>query len=234
MSRNQARLSQKKAQGCTAERETLSVERGGLGDHVRAMIGLHEGKGSALKKKPAERVFSLRMNVVACRPVIWRRLLVRESMWLSRLHDTIQVAFDWFDYQTHAFNLDDLRFGNPLKRDEFMIEDDRDVTLADLDLEHRALFSYGYHFGEGWQIDIQIEKSGPLEKGVFCPVCIGGERAGPPEDCGGIEAFHDMLACIKEPNTELGREWIEWLGADYKPEACDLEKINKALKKLGK
>jgi hypothetical protein len=85
-----------------------------------------------------------------------------------------------------------------------------------------------------WQIDIQIEKSGPLEKGVFCPLCIGGERAGPPEDCGGIEAFHDMLACIKEPHTELGREWIEWLGADYNPEACDLEKINKALKKLGK
>ena len=63
---------------------------------------------------------------------------------------------------------------------------------------------------------------------------VGGERAGPPEDCGGIEAFHDMLACIKEPQTELGREWIEWLGPDYNPETCDLEKINKALKKLGK
>ena len=61
-----------------------------------------------------------------------------------------------------------------------------------------------------------------------------GERAGPPEDCGGLEAFHDMLACIKEPHTELGREWLEWLGPDYDPEACDLEKINKALKKLGK
>src|SRR5471030_1209899 len=103
------------------------------------MIGLHEGKGSPLKKKPAERVFSLRLNVVLCRPQIWRRLLVRESMWLSRLHDTIQVAFDWFDYQTHAFNLDDLRFGNPLKRDELTIEDDRDVTLADLDHELVAL-----------------------------------------------------------------------------------------------
>ena len=110
------------------------------------MIGLHEGKGSPLKKKPADRVIALRLNVVACRPLIWRRLLVRESMWLSRLHDSLQVAFDWFDYQTHAFNLDDLRFGNPLKRDELSIEDDRDVTLADLDLEHRERFSYGYHF----------------------------------------------------------------------------------------
>ena len=133
-----------------------------------------------------------------------------------------------------AFNLDDLRFGNPLKRDELTIEDDRDITLTELDLEHRERFTYGYHFGEGWQIDIKVEKTGPVEKGHFYPVCIAGERAGPPEDCGGIEAFHDMLACIKEPNTDLGREWLEWLGPDYDPESCDLGKINKALKKLGK
>jgi hypothetical protein len=197
------------------------------------MISLHEGKGSKVKK-PAERVFTLRLTVVRCQPRIWRQLQVRESMWLSRLHDSIQVAFDWFDYQTHAFNLDDLRFGNPLKREELTIEDDRDVTLADLNLEQRERFTYGYHFGEGWQIDIKVEKIAPLEKKGIYPLCTGGERAGPPEDCGGIDAFHDMLACIKEPNTELGREWLEWLGPDYDPEACDLKKINEGLRKLGK
>ena len=155
-------------------------------------------------------------------------------MWLSRLHDSIQVLFDWFDYQTHAFNLDDLRYGNPLKREELTIEDDRDVSLADLDLEHRNQFTYGYHFGEGWQVEIKVEKTLAVEKGVSYPTCLAGERAGPPEDCGGLEAFHDMLACIKEPNTDLGREWLEWLGPDYDPAACDLTKINKALKKLTK
>jgi hypothetical protein len=197
------------------------------------MIGLHEGRGAAPKKSP-ERIFMLHLSVVGTAPRVWRRLLVRESMWLSRLHDAIQVAFDWFDYQTHAFSLDELRFGNPLKRDALTIEDDRDVTLADLDLEHRERFGYGYHFAEGWQVDIKVEKIGPPEKGVYYPVCIGGEYGAPPEDCGGLEAFHDMLACIKEPNTELGREWIEWLGPDYDPDLCDLAKINKALKKLGK
>jgi hypothetical protein len=197
------------------------------------MISLHEGKGSKVKKPP-ERMFTLRLNVVACHPRIWRRFHVRESMWLSRLHDTIQIAFDWFDYQTHAFILDDLRFGNPLKRDEQSIEDDRDVTLTDLDLEHRERLTYAYHFGEGWHVDIKVEKAGVVEKGAMYPLCVAGERAGPPEDCGGVEAFHDMLACINEPHTELGREWLEWLGPDYNPERCDLEKINKALKKLGK
>lgn len=197
------------------------------------MIGLHEGQGS--KPKPAsERVFTLRLHIVGATPQIWRRLVVRDTMWLSRLHDCIQVLFDWFDYQTHAFTLDEQRFGNPLKRDELTIEDDRDVMLADLDLEHREHFTYGYHFGEGWQVEIRVEKSGPPQKGVYYPACLGGERAGPPEDCGGMEAFHDMLACIAEPDTDLGREWLEWLGPDYRAEVCDLDKINKALKKLGK
>lgn len=197
------------------------------------MIGLHEGQGSSTKKTP-ERVFTLHLSVVGTKPLVWRRLLVRESMWLSRLHDSIQIAFDWFDYQTHAFNLDDLRFGNPLKREALTIEDDRDVTLADVELENRARVSYGYHFGDGWQVEIKVEKTDAAKKGVHYPTCIAGEFAGPPEDCGGLEAFHDMLACIKEPHTELGREWLEWLGPEYQAEVCDLEKINKALKKLGK
>jgi hypothetical protein len=197
------------------------------------MIGLLEGRGTPARK-PLEKVFSLRASVVGCQPRIWRRLLVRETMWLSRLHDSLQVAFDWFDYQTHTFNLEDLHFGNPMKHDAVTVEDDRDVSLADLDLEHRNQFTYEYHFGESWQVELKVEKISTVEKGVTYPTCVAGERAGPPEDCGGLEAFHDMLACIKEPNTDLGREWLEWLGPDYDPAACDLVKINKSLKKLVK
>src|SRR5580698_7612884 len=105
------------------------------------MISLHEGKGPG-RKKPAERVFQLHLKIAGCRPMIWRRMLVRESMWLSRLHDAIQIAFDWYDYQTHAFALDDLKFGNPVKRDDLNIEDDRDVTLADLNLANRDRMVY--------------------------------------------------------------------------------------------
>lgn len=159
---------------------------------------------------------------------------MRESMWLSRLHDSLQVLFDWYDYQTHEFAVDDLRFGNPARREELVIEDDRDVTLADLDLSNRERFHYAYHFAEGWEVELRVEKVLTVEKGATYPLCLAGERAGPPEDCGGLEAFHDMLACIKEPDTDLGREWLEWLGPEYDPARCDVEKINKALRRLGK
>jgi hypothetical protein len=197
------------------------------------MISLQEGKGPGAKKAVA-RILCLRLVVAGTQPKVWRRLLVRETMWLSRLHDAIQVAFDWFDYQTHVFALDDLKFGNPMKRDDLMVEDDRDVTLADLNLAHRDRMAYDYLFGDGWRVDVRVEKVAAAAKGVHYPSCIGGERAGPPEDCGGIEAFHDMLSCLKEPASELGKEWVGWLGPDYDPVACDLDKVNQALRKLGK
>ncbi len=197
------------------------------------MISIQEGEGSKPVKQD-DQVLQLKMVVAGCRPLIWRRVLVRESMWLSRLHDMIQLIFDWYDYQTHAFTIGDQRLGNPLKRDEFMIADDRDVTLGDLGFAAKGHVIYGYHFGEGWQVDVVVEKVLPPTKGKYYPSVLEGERAGPPEDCGGLEAYHDMLACIQEPHTELGREWLEWLGPEYDSERCDIVAINKALKKLGK
>jgi len=200
---------------------------------IQGMIGLQEGSGRVRKKAP-EKVLWLHATVVGCEPKIWRRLCVRETMWLSRLHDTLQVAFDWYDYQTHSFQFDQQRYGNPLRRDELTIEDDRDVTLADMDVANRTRFAYGYHFGDGWMVELLVEKVVTVEKGQRYPRCLAGERAGPPEDCGGIESFHDMLACLQETSTDLNREWREWVGPEYEPSVCDPGKIDKALRKMGR
>lgn len=197
------------------------------------MISLHEGRGARTKKPPA-RTLTLMLTVAGCSPRIWRRFTVKETMWLARLHDSIQVAFGWFDYQTHAFTLEDMRLGNPAKNGDLVVEDDRDVTLADVDLAKRGWMLYDYHFGEGWRVDIRVEKSAPAVRGETYPRCVAGGRAGPPEDCGGVEAYHDMLACIQEPTTDLGREWLAWLGPGHDTERCDVDEINKALKKFGR
>lgn len=197
------------------------------------MISLHEGRGrKGRKKKPPELALTLLLNLEGCRPRIWRRIVVRETMWLSRLHDAIQIAFEWYDYQTHVFRFDELRLGNPVKSDGLMVEDDRDVTLRDLEVAGRSRFQYEYTFGDGWEVAVQVEKSAPVAKGTFYPVCLGGEYAGPPEDCGGVDAYHDMLASLAEPESDLGREWRNWVGADFDPKKFDLKKVNQALRKV--
>jgi hypothetical protein len=196
------------------------------------MISLHQGGGSGKRKAPPNRVYSLRLTVAGIQPRIWRRILVREGMWLDRLHEAIQVSFGWYDYQTHVFSVGARRYGNPLNRDGLVIEDDRDTCLADLSLAESGRVTYDYLFADGWRVDLRVEKTMAAGKGVIYPGCVAGERAGPPEDCGGLEGYKDMLFCLKHPGTDLGREWREWLGPGYDPAACDLGAINRALKRL--
>ena len=115
-----------------------------------------------------------------------------------------------------------------------MVEDDRDVTLADLNFGEHGRIAYDYLFADGWHVDIRLEKTATLAQGTVCPRCLAGERAGPPEDCGGLDAYKDMLYCLKHPETDLGREWREWLGLGFDPERCELDAINRALRRLGK
>jgi hypothetical protein len=170
----------------------------------------------------------------AAQPRIWRRLLVRETMWLNRLHDAIQVLFGWYDYQTHIFVVGDRRYGNPVNRSGVVVEDDRDVTLAELRLSGQDRLAYDYLFEEGWHVDMRVEKTMAAKKGGAYPRCLAGARAGPPEDCGGLEAYRDMLYCLKRPETDIGREWRQWVGPDYDPEKYDLAAMNRALKRLAR
>lgn len=195
------------------------------------MIGLQDGSRRS-GKKSLQRAFHLHATVVGCRPRVWRRFCVRESMWLSRLHDVLQVAFNWYDYQTHSFQFDERRYGNPLRREEMIIEDDRNVTLRDVDALGVRHFLYRYHFGEGWMVELTVEKEVPAGKGERLPVCLAGERAGPPEACGSTKAYHDMLQALSAEGIDEQQEWRAWLGPEHDPDACDPVKINREIRRL--
>lgn len=189
------------------------------------------GAPDAPGKNPASQsALVLVLAVVGCTPPIWRSIVVLETMWLNQLHDTIQTLFDWFDYQTHEFVVEGTRYGNPFNRDEIVVQDDRDVRLADLHLGTHERMLYRYHFGQTWEVEIRLEKTTPVEKGVMYPKCLAGERAGPLEDCGGLEAYHEMVACLKAPNTAEAQDWVAWVDPDFDSEKCDLAHINKLLK----
>ncbi|HED37234.1 MAG TPA: plasmid pRiA4b ORF-3 family protein, partial [Ignavibacteria bacterium] len=63
------------------------------------------------------------------------------------------------------------------------------------------------------------------------PICIDGKRNCPPEDCGGVWGYSDMLEVLKQPDHEEYESYIEWLGGKFDPEYFDKDEINKKLKK---
>ena len=72
--------------------------------------------------------------------------------------------------------------------------DAREIKLGDLHFRINERFLYEYDLGDLWQHQMRIEKRLEIEASRSYPVCVGGQWAGPPEDCGGPQAFLDRRA----------------------------------------
>jgi hypothetical protein len=64
------------------------------------------------------------------------------------------------------------------------------------------------------------------------PICIAGELACPPEDCGGIHGFYDLLEVMKDKKHPDYKDLRQWLPRGYDHQKFDMVKVNKQLDKL--
>ena len=53
----------------------------------------------------------------------------------------------------------------------------------------------------------KVEDGGPKEA-----ECLAGERACPPDDCGGPWGYADFCAAVTDPNHEQHADLTEWAG----------------------
>ena len=58
-----------------------------------------------------QEVLQLRAVLRSISPLIWRRLLVRGDTSVARLHQILQVAFDWQDMHLHRFEIRGREYG---------------------------------------------------------------------------------------------------------------------------
>src|SRR6266567_5797781 len=141
---------------------------------------------------PEPVVYQLRVVLRGVSPLIWRRLLVRSDSSIADLHTTLQLALGWSDEHLNRFVVHGREYGVSHDGGTGFRDDPRHIHLVDLGLRVRERFLYEYDFTDGWQHDVRVEHILPLEPGRHYPVCIGGRRASPPEDCGGPWAFLEL------------------------------------------
>jgi hypothetical protein len=183
-----------------------------------------------------QEIYQLKVTLRYTKPPIWRRLLVPASLTLEVMHDVLQLAMGWYDCHLHEFHIGQKRFGEPDPEDGLMglppVSNERNAFLFMVLGKARAKAIYIYDFGDGWEHVIVVEKVLPPEPGAPYPICIGGKRQCPPEDCGGIPGYYNLLEAIRNPTHKEHEEMLDWLGGHYDPEAFSVEDINHRLAHL--
>ncbi len=183
--------------------------------------------------------YKLKVTLAGTRPPIWRRLRVRSDITFRDLHEIIQRAMGWEGYHLHAFRLGDLRVGAPEVGGLEDLEDERQIALCEVIPGEGFEFEYEYDFGDGWIHHVLVEEAiapealEAPEEGPLYAECLGGRRACPPEDVGGIWGYAEFLKAIRNPKHPEHEERLEWIGGDFDPEAFDPEAVNARLRALG-
>jgi hypothetical protein len=150
---------------------------------------------------------------------------------LARLHKVIQAAFGWEDSHLHRFRIHGEDY-MPLDDENEPETRDEEVALKRVGLRLKTKFRYEYDFGDSWEHLILVEGLLLLEEPAKVPDCIGGQRACPPEDCGGAGGYQEMLDALRNPRDPRGEELRLWLGTrTWNAEAFDLERVNASIAK---
>lgn len=184
-------------------------------------------------------LYQLKISLKWSEPPIWRRVVVRADMELDRLHHVIQSAMGWRNSHMHQFIA-----GAGFRRTYYLIPhpefggsggeqfDERRFTVAGLAPKAKRKFTYEYDFGDGWQHDVLVEKILPPDPSFKHPVCLAGANACPPEDCGGIPGYYNLLAVLADPKHPEHEGMKEWIGGKLDAAAFSLEGVNAMLKRL--
>jgi len=182
----------------------------------------------------SQNIYQIKVTLLGTKPPIWRRLLVPASMTLAKLHDVLQTAMGWAGGHMHEFRTADRHFGIPDPEDRSMgmqVENERSIRLSSVLRRAGAKLIYTYDFGDNWEHAVVLEKLLPaqLSLDLEYPICIDGKLACPPDDCGGIPGYYELIEALADPEHDRHEEISEWISDGFDPQAFSVENVNRML-----
>ena len=190
-------------------------------------------------------LLTLTIELSGSKPRIWRRLSLRGDLTLDMVHTLFQAAMGWSDSHLHRFHPGWGRgYDEPYFITEFDEEEGDEGTREDAVRLDQVLhapgdrLTYLYDFGDGWEHRVTLESLTPLTPDNREPACVGGARACPPEDVGGIHGHHVVAAWLRvgAPADDVPGPFEDadhahdWLPVGYDPDAFDPAETTAAMR----
>jgi hypothetical protein len=183
-------------------------------------------------------IYYLSVTLEGSKPRVWRDILVPSNLTLEDLHYVIQTVMGWGNCHLHQFIAEKVLYSETIDdSDPYELKggdtDDRNeqqYIISQLLNEEKTTMIYEYDLGDSWIHKIELKKVLPADTEVRRPRCIKGEQACPPEDCGGIWGYADILESLQNTKTSERDKLLTGLDNAFNPNYFDMEAVNKTLK----
>lgn len=183
-------------------------------------------------------IYRIKVVLLGGKPPVWRLLQVPGDARLDWLHAVLQVAIGWTNSHLHMFRVGAGIYSSTAN-DFFQSGgapetfDERKFTLRQIAPSEQNSFLYEYDFGDSWMHEITVDKILPPDPAAATTaLCLDGARACPPEDCGGVWGYGELLKILKNRKHPEHQSMKDWLGRPHDAAAFDAGKINLWLRKL--
>jgi hypothetical protein len=173
-------------------------------------------------------IYQFKITLKSITPPIWRRLLVSSEKTLDDLHTIIQYTMEWLNHYLYSFEQKDKVYRSPeicTQNGHIHVSRETSIQLLDLNIKPKESFLYIYEWGERWEHEVLVEAIQLTNDFIPYAHCLDGKRACPPEECGGIEGYKQLLQSINHGNPGIN----EWLPRDFDPEYFDKDLVNQIL-----
>jgi len=183
------------------------------------------------KELATPELYCLAVTLRDSNPPIWRMIVVSSDTTLANLHVILQATMGWENAHMHEFVIAKQRYGIlHTGWTWFGPKDEIRVQLGQVVRKPRTSFLYEYDFGDQWQHDVEFLNT--VDPGLAHTnlSCLNGQGKCPPEDCGGIDAYQDMLCILDNPQHPDYPDVRQYLGKRFNPAAFSKSNVNARLK----
>lgn len=216
------------------QREQRLKDEGKVNRGSACLSGAHE-QALAQEGQDSRQFYQIKVALIEIEPPIWRRFLVPSTVTLHRLHLILQDVMGWTNSHLYRFQIGRQEYGEPHPDNEFneiYFKNSRRTKLGRVVTKNGDVLQYEYDFGDSWQHILMVEDILECQPDMRHALCLSGERACPPEDCGGPYGYAELLETVADPYHEDYLDMMTWLGRRFNPDSFDIEIANLKLRSM--
>ncbi|MBQ7527666.1 MAG: plasmid pRiA4b ORF-3 family protein [Bacteroidaceae bacterium] len=186
-----------------------------------------------------KREFHIRIKLNNAPVKIWRELVVPSNITLELLAYVLINAMGWQHEHLYQFVAkNNVYYVNSFQMKERansfkpffsrVVERNSEKTTLEMVLQPKGeRMKFEYDFGDSWTHDLWVKAARDYAPGEQPAIrLLKGQGACPPEDCGGVWGYAELLEMNKKAHkTADEKDRLKWydIPKDYDPDDCDLE-----------